>query len=129
MLASTSTAYILGSVVSSAKSAQELAPVVLVPQILFLGFFIRIDQMPAWISWANYLCSTKYALNLAMLVEFDPSLAINAINKKQFEDLLVFNAVNASDTWIYALVLTAIFAGFRMISLILLNEKAKSFTT
>jgi len=129
MLAATSTAYILGSVVSSPKSAQELAPIVLVPQILFLGFFIRIDQMPVWISWANYLCSTKYALNLAMLIEFQPQLAVNQTNAIAFEQLLQFNAVEPSQTWLYALILVALFLGFRLVSLVLLNEKAKSFAT
>lgn len=32
----------------------------LVPQILFLGFFIRIDQMPVFLQWAQYLVATKY---------------------------------------------------------------------
>lgn len=101
----------------------------LVPQILFLGLFIRIDQMPIWLQWAQYLCATKYSLNLAMIVEFDPALAVNQTNKIEFENLLTFNQVNRSDAWLYSLILIAIFAGFRLISLVLLNEKAKSFST
>ena len=62
-----------------------------------------------------------------MLVEFNPSLTTNYT--QQWEDLLAFNSVSQSSDWLYALILIAIFAGFRLISLILLNEKAKNFTT
>jgi ABC-type multidrug transport system ATPase subunit len=129
MLAATSTSYILGSVVSSPKSAIELAPAVLVPQILFLGFFIQINQMPVWLSWANYLCSAKYALNLAMLIEFQPSLAVNQTIRDEWANILVVNSVSADQTWLYVVILLAIFIGFRTLSLILLNEKAKSLAT
>jgi hypothetical protein len=85
--------------------------------------------MPIFLQWVQYVCCTKYALNLAMLVEFDPALAINTVNEIEFSKLLAFNAVSRSEDWIYALILVGIFAGFRVVSLILLNEKAKSFTS
>ena len=92
-----------------------------------MGVFIRMEQIPVWMRWVQYLCAAKYALNLAMLVEFDPDLAINDVNRFQFETLLEHNDVSKENAWVYALVLIAIFAGFRLISLILLNEKAKAF--
>jgi hypothetical protein len=98
---------------------------VLVPQILFLGLFIRIDQMPVWLSWAQYLCSAKYGLNLAMLIEFEPSLAINAQIAADWANLLEYNAVYYSEVWLYCVVLFAIFAVFRFLALISLNYKAK----
>jgi hypothetical protein len=64
-----------------------------------------------------------------MIVEFAPSNAVNATNAIEFEQLLAFNSVNADQDWLYAIILIAIFIGFRIISLILLNEKAKSFTS
>jgi len=76
----------------------------------------------------QYLCATKYALNLAMIVEFAPENAIPA-NVGAFANLLQVNSVSASQDWLYSIILIAIFAGFRLISLILLNERAKSFTT
>ena len=76
-MAATSTAMLIGSMVSSPKSAQEFAPLVLVPQILFLALFIRLDQMPVWISWAQYLCSAKYGLNLGMVVSAPKVLSIH----------------------------------------------------
>ena len=83
--------------------------------------------MPIFLQWCQYLCATKYALNLAMITEFSPAAAYNATYAAQFESLLSFNQVNPDQDWLYAIILIAIFVGFRLISLILLNEKAKSF--
>jgi len=137
MLAATSTAYILGSVVANAKAALELAPLVLVPQLLFLGFFISINQIPIWLQWVQYIVATKYALNLAMLIEFDPALCVDPYPQppgspticQQWATVLSVNSVDRSLGWMYALILFGIFAGFRIVSLILLNQKAKNFET
>ena len=33
---------------------------VLVPQLLFAGFFIQAEQIPIWLRWAQYTCALKY---------------------------------------------------------------------
>ena len=62
-----------------------------------------------------------------MITEFSPEAAYNSTFEAEFQSLLTFNQVNPDQDWLYALILIAIFAGFRLISLIILNEKAKSF--
>eukprot|EP00808_Paulinella_micropora_P029614 g71858.t1 len=69
--ASASVAVMLGCVMNDVKQATEAAPLLFVPQLLFAGFFIRIDQIPVWLQWAQYTCSLKYALNLLVLTEFN----------------------------------------------------------
>ena len=49
----------------------ELSPLLFVPQLLFAGFFIKTDQIPVFLRWAQYLCSLKYAINLILCIEFD----------------------------------------------------------
>ena len=109
------------------QSAQELAPILLAPQMVFFGLFISITQIPVWLRWGQYLCTTKYAFSLAMLIEFDPSNAINEANRMEFENLLAINDVYASRKWVYALLIFVLFVGFRLIALIILNERAKTF--
>merc|ERR1719284_1767977 len=65
-----SVALMLGCSVATAKSAQELAPLVLVPQILFTGIFVSINLIPRCLRWIQYGCALKYALNLVVIVEF-----------------------------------------------------------
>jgi hypothetical protein len=38
--------------------------------MLFAGFFVRIQQIPVYLKWAQYLFPLKYALNLSILTEF-----------------------------------------------------------
>jgi len=65
-----SVALLLGSAASNTKVAMELAPLLFVPQMLFSGFFIRMDQIPEWLRWGQYLCGLKYSINLLMGIEF-----------------------------------------------------------
>jgi len=42
-----------------------------VPQLLFAGFFIRIEDIPVYVRWGQWLCSLKYSLNLVYAAEFN----------------------------------------------------------
>eukprot|EP00965_Chrysotila_dentata_P142909 4722491-Pleurochrysis_carterae.AAC.3 len=52
-------AFLLGVAVSDVETATALSPLILVPQILFAGFFIESDQIPVWLRWAQWLCVLK----------------------------------------------------------------------
>ena len=67
-LASASVAVLLGCAVADVKTATELMPVLLVPQMLFAGFFVSTDQIPEYLRWAQYLCSLKYAMNILSII-------------------------------------------------------------
>merc|ERR1719218_221713 len=69
-ITASSTALFIGCSVANAQSAQELAPLIFVPQILFTGIFIPIGLIPVWLRWLQYLCALKYAINLGCVVEF-----------------------------------------------------------
>merc|ERR1712178_306493 len=69
-LTASSTALFIGCSVANAQSAQELAPLIFVPQILFTGIFVPISLVPQGLRWLQYVCALKYAINLACIVEF-----------------------------------------------------------
>eukprot|EP00301_Raphidiophrys_heterophryoidea_P003841 c11718_g2_i1.p1 GENE.c11718_g2_i1~~c11718_g2_i1.p1 ORF type:complete len:614 (-),score=175.42 c11718_g2_i1:187-2028(-) len=121
--ASTSVSMFLGSATSDVTSATELSPMLFVPQILFSGFFVRIQLIPPFMRWAQYLCSLKYAMNLFMIEEFRDCRGPQAV----CDSLLSDNDVSEAHTWFYALVLVALFLGFRVISLVLLRARARNF--
>jgi hypothetical protein len=89
--------------------------------------FIRIEQMPDWIAWVQYVCAAKYGLNLASLVEFNPDLAQDEETRLEWAALLQSNAIYATSVGLYVGILMAIFVGFRVLSLLLLNYKAKFY--
>ncbi len=121
-LASNSTAILIGSAVSDVKTANEFVPVVFVPQLLFSGFFVAIDSIPAFLRWARYLCSLYYALALLTLLEFtdcEPGAAeFNC--KKYLED----NEVYEDLAWFYALMLIVFIVVLRGIAVGVLAYKA-----
>lgn len=56
-MASTALAVLLGCFVEDPKLAQEMLPILFVPQMLFAGFFVRPGLIPVWLRWARYLCT------------------------------------------------------------------------
>lgn len=115
-LTASSTALFVSCSVANAQSAQELAPLILVPQILFTGIFVPISLVPAWLRWVQYLASLKYAINLACIVEFGHSELGEAVLNQQ--------DIHKDKAWLYVLILASIFFGFRILAMINLRRKA-----
>ena len=69
-MASTALAVLLGCAVEDPKLGQEMLPILFVPQMLFAGFFVAPDLIPAWLRWARYLCSLTYAVRISLVEEF-----------------------------------------------------------
>lgn len=51
VFSSASYGYMLSSLFSDMETAVELAPLVLIPIMLFGGLFTNSDSYPSWISW------------------------------------------------------------------------------
>jgi ABC-type multidrug transport system permease subunit len=129
-IASSSVAVVLGCSVPDVKAVAELAPAVFVPQILFSGFFVRIEQIPVYLRWAQYLCALKYCLNLIFLIEFDDCEkgSNNKVAAKAACDgLFEANDIERSSWRTYIVVLFCLFAGFRLLGAHVLMKKAQSF--
>jgi hypothetical protein len=145
-----SVALFLGCAVKEVTLALELTPLIFVPQIMFAGFFIKMSQIPSWLSWAQYLCSLKFAINLGLVVEFGGStgctdatgwtdithpqynstelVAAQALQAGRCEasaQLLTDNDIVEEDWWVYVVVLLALFVGFRSFAAMLLAAKAR----
>mmetsp|Transcript_8772 Transcript_8772/g.16344 ORF Transcript_8772/g.16344 Transcript_8772/m.16344 type:complete len:652 (-) Transcript_8772:2368-4323(-) len=135
-IVSASYAFVMGAAAHDAKQAQEVVPLVFVPQLLFAGLFIKISQIPSWLQWVQYLCSLKYAMNLASITEFDGNnckvdgnSTLSSIRIADCHSLLVYNDVNPNLLWLYVLLMLAIFVCFRVASLAILVWRARNFTT
>lgn len=127
-IATSSTAALLGCLVTDPKQANEMAPLVMVPQILFAGFFIRTSQIPVWLRWSQYLCSLKYGINLFLINEFashrsscSGGAAQNCQNIKDIND------VEPDKWWVYVIILFALFTVQRILAMIVLTKRAVKF--
>mmetsp|Transcript_2040 Transcript_2040/g.3742 ORF Transcript_2040/g.3742 Transcript_2040/m.3742 type:complete len:745 (+) Transcript_2040:95-2329(+) len=132
-MSSTAVAVLLGCAVEDPKMATEFLPLLFVPQLLFAGFFVRTDLIPAWLQWAQYLCSLTYGVRLALLAEFG-DCAANENNQYYLPgqpnicaNLLDVNQVNEDDKPLYWGILWGLFLAFRLSALALLRKKATKF--
>jgi len=117
-LAAASTALMIGCSVEHAQSAQELSPLVFVPQILFSGIFIPISLIPEGLQWLQYLCALKYAVNLACVVEFE-SLPKGRDFLKKTQN------IDPDSVWLYVAIMVGIFCAFRALAMINLTRHAR----
>jgi ABC-2 type transporter len=127
-VSSSSIAVLIGCMVSDVRSAVELTPILFIPQMLFMGFYIRTSLIPIFLRWAQYLCALKYAMNLVLLTEFSSSLASCKGKASIFcENLKSVNDVDSSMAYAYILILAALFVVFRVLGIIILVKKSKRF--
>lgn len=117
-MASVSVGVLIGSCTEDPKVASEMMPMLIVPQCLFAGFFIATSLIPAFLRWAQYLCSLTYAVRLALLGEFGDCDAESCVS------LLENNSVDEMESYWYWLILLGLFVFFRLMALIVLKNKA-----
>jgi hypothetical protein len=63
-------ALILGTCFSDKQLAVTLTPVLIIPFMLFAGFFVNQDQIPVWLIEFQYLSIFKYGYQALMLNEY-----------------------------------------------------------
>lgn len=125
-MASTALAVYLGCSIEDPKLGQEFLPLLFVPQMLFAGFFVVPDLIPVWLRWARYLCSLTYSVRIALIEEFGKGCGSEAGDDACYQ--LIDNiGANEDDTWWYWLILFGLFACFRVLALIALQQKAVKF--
>eukprot|EP00927_Polykrikos_kofoidii_P027605 TRINITY_DN2421_c0_g3_i1.p1 TRINITY_DN2421_c0_g3~~TRINITY_DN2421_c0_g3_i1.p1 ORF type:complete len:627 (+),score=83.85 TRINITY_DN2421_c0_g3_i1:62-1882(+) len=117
-LAAASTSLFVGCLVKSAKQAMELAPALFVPQILFAGFFIKMELIPVFMRWLQYVCSLKWGMNIMLH---------NELNDVQGASIFLDqNEIVADDLWISYLVLAGITIVCRIMAVIALTKTSKA---
>jgi len=117
-IASSSIGVFIGSMVEDPTAAGEFIPALIVPQLLFSGFFIQVDLIPPFLRWAQYLCSLTYAVRLATFYEFGDCETESCVS------LLDSNGVYQLESHWYWIILITIAAVFRITAMFVLKSKA-----
>eukprot|EP00543_Licmophora_paradoxa_P003728 CAMPEP_0202456442 /NCGR_PEP_ID=MMETSP1360-20130828/13682_1 /ASSEMBLY_ACC=CAM_ASM_000848 /TAXON_ID=515479 /ORGANISM="Licmophora paradoxa, Strain CCMP2313" /LENGTH=602 /DNA_ID=CAMNT_0049076239 /DNA_START=87 /DNA_END=1892 /DNA_ORIENTATION=- len=97
-MASTALGVMLGCSVEDPKLAQEMLPILFVPQMLFAGFFVRPELIPIWLRWAQYLCALTYGIRLILVEEFDRDCGSDEADQ-QCQGLLEDIGADPDETW------------------------------
>lgn len=120
-MAATAVAVLMGAFVKDVGMAQELLPLLFVPQMLFAGFFIASDLIPVFLRWAQYLCSLTYAMRLAIIYEFEDCDDFNC------ENIRNYTFAEEGEPYVYWLVLLALFVSLRLLAMYSLAKSATAF--
>jgi ABC-type multidrug transport system ATPase subunit len=107
-----------GSIFKDVERAVEMSFLLFVPQLLFAGFFVSINQIPAVLRWAQWLCSIKYAINISYIAELK--------GKIDYETVFSNNSVNVDLLWMYVGILIALIVAFTILSIVLLRYRSRS---
>lgn len=51
---------LIGSIILDPKSVSAVVPILLLPVMLFSGFFKNRNNLPKWIGWIEYISPNKY---------------------------------------------------------------------
>eukprot|EP01061_Rhynchopus_euleeides_P009012 TRINITY_DN1815_c0_g2_i2.p1 TRINITY_DN1815_c0_g2~~TRINITY_DN1815_c0_g2_i2.p1 ORF type:complete len:359 (+),score=130.94 TRINITY_DN1815_c0_g2_i2:1-1077(+) len=123
---SASLALLVGASTTRAETAVQLVPVIYVPQILFAGFFVSLDQVPVYLRWLQWICPLKYGVALATTAEFASSVVPDN-REHTVAQLVERNNINRDDWWVLAIVTLGLFLGFRILGAVLLSRRAQTF--
>ncbi|CAB9514774.1 Putative white-brown complex homolog protein 30 [Seminavis robusta] len=77
-----SMSYLLGSLPKDPRIAKEFIALIILPQLLFSGFFVNPDSLPVWISWLTYLMPTTYAFRLFLADEFSQCVDFSPVERQ-----------------------------------------------
>jgi ABC-2 type transporter len=110
----------------NAKFAQQLLPLLFIPQLLFSGFFVSPSLIPSFLQWAQYVCVLTYAVRVLIIEEFY-NCSDNVTENNQCTRLVENVRADPDDTWFYWTMLVVYFIFFRLVALALLQKSATRF--
>jgi ABC-2 type transporter len=110
----------------NAKFAQQLLPLLFIPQLLFSGFFVSPSLIPKFLQWAQYACVLTYAVRVLIIEEFY-NCSDNETENRQCERLVENVRADPDAVWFYWTMLIVYFVVFRLSALALLQKSATKF--
>lgn len=70
-MSASSVGYFVSSIFAKAEDAVNIAPIIVMPMVLFGGFFANSSNYPDWINWLQYLSPIRYGLEALCINEFE----------------------------------------------------------
>jgi len=67
----TSFGFFIGCAVTNESAANALTSLVMLPFILFGGYFVNLDDVYVWLRWLEYLSPIRYSTEALLRIEFE----------------------------------------------------------
>lgn len=67
--------YVISSTFENYAMASQVAPILMMPFMLFGGMYSNLNTMPAWLSWLQWISPIKYATEALVTNEYNRPLS------------------------------------------------------
>ena len=119
--------FILGTAIANKVVITVMTPIVVVPMMLFAGFFVNQSNVPEWLYFLRETSIFKYAYQAFFLNEFE-GLEMECMTEtdvKKFCDPIA-DYDSPQGMWLSIIILTCIWVLCTLIAFLILRSKAKS---
>ena len=69
-LVGNSIGFFTGSLFKDVKKASGMAPLLLLPLMMFSGMYNKLNSIPSWIAWLQYISPFRYGLHMSLLNQY-----------------------------------------------------------
>jgi ABC-type multidrug transport system permease subunit len=73
-LVGNSIGFFTGSLFQDVKKATSMAPVLLLPLMMFSGMYNKLNSIPSWIAWLQYISPFRYGLHMLLTNQYHDSV-------------------------------------------------------
>lgn len=125
--ASGSYALIIGTIFSDKQLAVTLTPVLIIPFMLFAGFFVNQDNIPWWLREFQYMSIFKYGYQALFLNEYNGLhlACMDMTGAERCDPKGQFKSPEDMETSIYCLA--ALYGGCYMIALLIMLSLSRKY--
>jgi len=121
--------YLLSCLTSNVDVALAIAPIVIIPSMLFGGFFLNASSVPVWLVWLKYLSWLFYGFEALMINQWDGVEGIQCDRKggclEDGESVLSDRGFVESRFWVDIIILLVMIVVLRTLAFLALLRKTK----
>ncbi|KAI9340034.1 P-loop containing nucleoside triphosphate hydrolase protein [Zopfochytrium polystomum] len=107
---------------STLQVALQVTPIILLPMMLFAGFFVNLSLVPIWLRWLQFVSPMKYGFQAAVRSQFENTPDGDVIIGQVISDAL---SVKACCGLLVAMMVLALGAAYILLSRLVSSESAQ----
>jgi ABC-type multidrug transport system permease subunit len=83
--------FFTGALFQDPKKASGMAPLLLLPLMMFSGLYNKLSSIPDWIGWLQYISPFRYGLHMLLLNQYGDAVIVNGPLEYDYRSQLGIN--------------------------------------